>query len=733
MKEKSSSLLLFLVYAGGFLLLLEWLWPLDILTDTQSVSIFYLYAAFCFFLTFMQVPWYFAVPLKLLGLLFILDGLFIGERIFSEAWWLIVYNQLSYNLQAVTAQEWWELTAFFRSFLFLVLLWLVSYLLHFWLVIARKAFFFIVLTFVYITIIDTFTPYEGQASIIRTFIIAMVVLGLLHVQREFGGEDVGRRSRNPLFSAIPLITVILIAAVGATILPKFAPQWPDPVPYLQSATGGIGPGGNGNVVQKVGYGENDSRLGGSFVQDDTLVFQAVVRDRQYWRIESKDRYTGKGWEDTLEQPVTSVGPDELEYSTFEDDVEAEPSRGFLDFTDQANFRKLVYPYGVTSLGNLERPIDIALHTQTGEMETRAGNDSVQPERYSLNYDAPSFELNTLRDVTGGDPASIQEKYLQLPSSVTQRTRELAAEITAEHDNRYDKAKAVESYFSSNGFEYTTTDVAVPEEDEDYVDQFVFETQQGYCDNYSTSMIVMLRAEGIPARWVKGFTGGELTDTDTELFDTTMNSYDVTSANAHSWVEVYFPDVGWVPFEPTQGFTNNADFYTEVDTDPSESGQDETESPEVDTPEQEEQGNPQQIGEEEEETAGTASGGNDGISGTTILLSALGVLSVIGIALYLTRLRWLSWYYGRRFRRQGDADAFQSSYRHLLNVLDKRIAKRRSDETLRAYAKAIDHRFEGNDMQRLTNQYERLVYRKEDRLQRNDISELWENLIKKALS
>ncbi|WP_347861459.1 transglutaminaseTgpA domain-containing protein [Salimicrobium sp. PL1-032A] len=681
------------------------------------------------------MPWYIAVPLKLLGLLFILDGLFIGEPIFSRSWWLLVYDQLSYNIQIIAAQEWWKLTAFFRSLLFLVLLWLVSYLLHFWLVIAQKAFFFIVLTFIYLTVIDTFTPYGGQTSIIRTFIISMVVLGLLHVQREFGDKKTGNR-RHPgtaWFSVVPLVAVILAATAVALVMPKFQPQWPDPVPYLQSATGGMGSGGNGDVVQKVGYGENDSRLGGSFIQDDTLVFQAVVKDRQYWRIESKDRYTGKGWQDTLEEPVTSVAPDELEYSTFEDDVETETSRGFLDFTNEANFRKLVYPYGTTSIGNLETEVDIALHTETGEMETDSGNDQVQLERYSLNYDAPAFELNQLREGTGEDPAHIRDSYLQLPSSVSERTKELAGEITAEHDNRYDKVKAVESYFSSNGFEYSTSDVAVPEEEEDYVDQFLFETKQGYCDNYSTSMVVMLRAEEIPARWVKGFTGGELEDAGTELFGETMNSYDITSANAHSWVEVYFPEVGWVPFEPTQGFTNNTDFYTETEGDGTDSEEDDTESPEVETPEEEQQGNPQQIEEQEDESAGAAPGGDDGNTGRTILLSVLGVSIILGGALYATRLSWLSWYYGRRFRKQGDVKAFEASFRHLLKVLDKKVVKRKSGETLRSYAKKIDRRFEGNEMQRLTNQYERLVYRKEDHLKRGDISELWENLIKKALS
>lgn len=105
------------------------------------------------------------------------------------------------------------------------------------------------------------------------------------------------------------------------------------------------------------------------------------------------------------------------------------------------------------------------------------------------------------------------------------------------------------------FVYETNDVAVPELDEDYVDQFLFETKKGYCDNFSTSMVVLLRSVGIPARWVKGYTPGQFVETTSEGLEV----YEVTSNNAHSWVEVYFSGIGWVPFEPTIGFSNPQEF------------------------------------------------------------------------------------------------------------------------------------------------------------------------------
>ena len=69
-------------------------------------------------------------------------------------------------------------------------------------------------------------------------------------------------------------------------------------------------------------------------------------------------------------------------------------------------------------------------------------------------------------------------------------------------------------------------VAVPGENEDYVDQFLFDTKRGYCDNFSTSMAVLLRTLGIPTRWVKGYTGGEfLKYSEEDTSKTNLSSYE----------------------------------------------------------------------------------------------------------------------------------------------------------------------------------------------------------------
>ncbi|WP_146815714.1 transglutaminase TgpA family protein [Halobacillus faecis] len=731
MEERQSFIYKLILYITGFLLFCEWMRPMEQISDTDDVRVFLIYATFCFFVSFIQVPWYLSIPLKGLGLAFIIDGLYIAERIFSRDWFSVLYDQVLFNIQMIQLQEWWQMTPLFRSLLFLILLWLMSYLLYYWFVVARRMFFFVLLTLIYVTVVDTFTVYDGKWAIVRTFILGMVALGLSSFAKVMDQESISFKGlQKAQVWALPLLAIILFSSAAAYASPKLDPQWPDPVPYIESAAGGAGPGGSGSgTVQKVGYGEDDSRLGGSFIQDDTPVFRATADGERYWRIESKDTYTGKGWEDTLEEPVTNMDPQNITYELFTDNVEVEEQTVMIEMSRQASFRKLVYPYGLSSLVRFPNDYELRVHENTGEMDTLKGESPAKVNEFIANYEYPSFEYDQLREAGDDDPQEIRDQYLQLPDGLPNRVRNLAGQIVEAEDNRYDRAKAIESYFSSNGFEYSTTDVPVPDENEDYVDQFLFESQLGYCDNFSTSMVVMLRSEGIPARWVKGFTGGERIDTrDTDLSDDLQNVYQVTSGNAHSWVEVYFPEVGWVPFEPTKGFTNNTDFYTDVET---EEGEDPAAAPDSETPE-DQMGNPQQIEEEERsDAAGAAGSSNQSYTWLWVLLSAILVAAII---LYFTRYRWMTALLIRKYRKNKDEETYEKAYHYLLKVLDHKGFKRKPEQTLREFALAVDRYYQSNDMRRLTNHYERVIYRNEAQSTHwPKVTELWENLIKKTLS
>lgn len=734
---KHQSALNLIVYISGFLLFWEWLRPLKSFTDTGNISVFVLYAAFCFFLSYLQMPWYITSPLKLAGLVFVLDGLFIHVSLFSMDWYRMFFYDAAYNIQVMMEQEWWSMTPLFRSFLFLLLLWLLSYLLHYWFVIAKRTLFFVVLTFVYVAVVDTFTPYAGKASIIRVFLISMILLGITHYQRLLTSEKTAvLENRRPLRWILPLIALIFSSSVIGYAAPKFSPQWPDPVPFIRSLADnsgeGEGQGAFGQAVKKVGYGENDERLGGSFIQDDTVVFQAMVDEPQYWRIETKDFYTGKGWVRTVEEKYVDSLEGQIEMNVFSDQVETEEKEAKVLFNPAQILPRLVYPYGTEQIQMIHPPGPFSYGKETGEILPDTEYTGERTMRYDIAFQEPNFTFKALRNVPAEDPEYIDELYTQLPEDLPSRVKQLAEEIVQDETTRYDQAKAIERYFQDPSFRYETEDIPVPDEDQDYVDQFLFETQKGYCDNFSTAMVVLLRSVDIPARWVKGFTAGEEVDAPVDLPSDTMEFYEVTNSNAHSWVEVYFPEIGWVPFEPTKGFTNMADFSTGLTLEEllEGSSDDEREEPEQELADAWNPVNP----ETEEESRANSFWNKFKWVLDGLWLIIIGILSLATIFIYRYRYHLLTSIKRKQLGKQADPHAFEHAYQHLLSVLAYKGLKKEPDQTLREFALDVDTSLGTSDMKRLTHMYEQMIYR--DQLedgQMKKMRELWENLINRVLS
>lgn len=159
-------------------------------------------------------------------------------------------------------------------------------------------------------------------------------------------------------------------------------------------------------------------------------------------------------------------------------------------------------------------------------------------RYAATSDIAEPSRAQLRAASSSYPPDILLEYLQLPR-LDPRILGLSEQITASATNNYDRAIALETYLRTT-FGYTLQlPRTVPR---DPVANFLFERKQGHCEYFASSMTVMLRALGIPARVVNGFRTGEFNDL--------TGQYVVRGSNAHSWVEAYFPGYGWISFDPT---------------------------------------------------------------------------------------------------------------------------------------------------------------------------------------
>jgi transglutaminase-like putative cysteine protease len=259
----------------------------------------------------------------------------------------------------------------------------------------------------------------------------------------------------------------------------------------------------------------------------------------YWRSLTYDEYTGFGWKSTdivlhsykAGQQVLSTD------SPFHKVIQQ-------DFRMTGGETRFLYAAG--DILSADDDFKIAYrptlrYTEVLDAHGDFFGASIDKSAYRVQSMIPVVTEADLRSTLGDYPTWIEERYLPLPDSIPTRVFDLAREITQVDSTPYDQARSLEQYL--RGFEYTL-DVDMPPLRQDMVDYFLFDLHKGYCDYYATSMVVMARGLGIPARLAIGYYRG--------TYDDVNHRYIITEADAHSWVEVYFPQVGWIPFEPTAG-------------------------------------------------------------------------------------------------------------------------------------------------------------------------------------
>jgi transglutaminase-like putative cysteine protease len=146
---------------------------------------------------------------------------------------------------------------------------------------------------------------------------------------------------------------------------------------------------------------------------------------------------------------------------------------------------------------------------------------------------------TLDKLTEAVPASMPERYLQLPEHLDPRIPALAHKLTDDEHSTFRRAMAIERYLTTQ-FSYTLQLPSQPPADP--LADFLFHRRRGHCEYFASSMAVMLRSVGIPSRVITGFRGAE--------FNQVNSTYIVRAHDAHSWVEAYIPGAGWTTFDPT---------------------------------------------------------------------------------------------------------------------------------------------------------------------------------------
>jgi len=275
---------------------------------------------------------------------------------------------------------------------------------------------------------------------------------------------------------------------------------------------------------------------------DTPVLQiaAPANQRFYWRGVSYDRYTGSSWINSDNESVQLNAP------WYQARMETYSLREEITQTVTVwmpvNTLTLVFAAPQPVRLSVTAKADAHLIRADGSAEfsqLTADHTLRQGSTYMVVSSVSIADPGSLRSAGTDYPTWVTERYLQLPESLPTSVRQQAKAIAGDKATPYDKASAIEAWLREN-VRYDDQTPAPPE-DEDGV-AYVLSVRRGYCDYYASAMAVMLRSLNIPARIAVGYAQGK--------YDPATQTYRVTEKDSHTWVEVFFPNYGWVEFEPT---------------------------------------------------------------------------------------------------------------------------------------------------------------------------------------
>jgi len=299
----------------------------------------------------------------------------------------------------------------------------------------------------------------------------------------------------------------------------------------------------------IGWGEGDFftsqlELGAGNPLSDTLLFTVEVPDlpekppRFYWRGYTYATYANHQWY------ALSSQADEFSPSDEEILIPNLEGRVIARFKATTQIKQFLL-YTPTQPTWVSRPGEIR-YSSTGNDTIDIAAWYVEPallpgEQFQMGAALADPSIQNLQAAGEDYPEWIAERYLQLPDDFSPRIRALAEEITANLETPYDKTAAITAYLRRE-IKYTNPLPESPPKNADPLEWILFDLKQGFCNYYASAEVVMLRSIGIPARMAVGFAEG--------AFDSEDNIYLVRNLDTHAWPEVYFPDIGWVEFEPT---------------------------------------------------------------------------------------------------------------------------------------------------------------------------------------
>jgi len=294
-----------------------------------------------------------------------------------------------------------------------------------------------------------------------------------------------------------------------------------------------------------------------FEHEGIELFKVKTEKLKYYKSQTFNQYVDGVWTNTKNKPIHQDGwPIEPILSSdqvfnealfFNEEVEVIYQNIYTDSIVTGPYTKDV------TLSNLTIPIRV-YEDGMFKADEMVGQDY----QYTLSIALPKYRTTALTQYLSGlenDDTDLTS-YLLLPDGFD-KLKDLTNEITKDLTSDMNKAIAIERYLKSA---YTYNENPEFQLEGDIINEFLFERKEGFCQQFASSMTLMLRSQGIPSRFVIGFVMGssqfEIDGIPEEVLYSGRRDVDpykhVYDSNAHAWVEIYVPNFGWIQFEPTPG-------------------------------------------------------------------------------------------------------------------------------------------------------------------------------------
>lgn len=372
-------------------------------------------------------------------------------------------------------------------------------------------------------------------------LIMMLGLGLLLMTQNV-------RIRSPKSGNSLTLLMLVPMVIGLTLLAIFMPRRDFTPPlslssfqgtfdWLTTKTPFLGQTSSGQLVLNFGgdqsenvdlSGLGDRNTGYSPVLEVTTGYSGTV----YLRIRDYDVYTGKGWESTDRTESFVAPPNKLTGSERPITIRVLGNRtqGLVPY----------YPAEGVALENGYAPTD----SDQREYSYQAVN---------LKSSWESLWRRNFRDIS----PTVDEQYLALPESAVESAKYILSQIPDIHSADTVEAANLIARYVQKSAEYSTEVDTMPSNQEDFAIWFLESADKGYCVHFASATTVLLRAHGIPARYVVGYT----------FEGVAHQQVEVRQDTSHAWVEYYIENVGWVVLESTPGYAKEIEEVTTPTTSP----------------------------------------------------------------------------------------------------------------------------------------------------------------------